>query len=136
MKVLGVLSLAGVFLAGCRPSSDPKEVAAAFWEAVKRSDLSTAKGLMTRTDREIAPDVATQPIREAQASFRFGAVSYDGASSRVATTLQSDGQEHTFDTVLAKEDGLWKVRARRSVMNLVRRAINKSADPLGLKTRG
>jgi hypothetical protein len=113
----GLVSL--VFLvSGCQTVSTPEQVTTAFWEAMADGDIDSAKQYATQKTQHLV----TRQKNLEDAALKTGAVTIDGANATVSTILTLKKPENngdlTFDTVLAKENDLWKVDYQQTLNNL------------------
>lgn len=106
-------------LGGCQTALSPEQVSTAFWEAMAQGDLEAAKKHATQESQSL---VTKQQNLEG-ASLKTGEVIVDGPHAKVATIITLTKPENskvlTFDTVLLKENGLWKVDYQQTLDNLL-----------------
>jgi hypothetical protein len=123
IKKENLARIAGLFgllliLSSCHSGPPPEKVTRAFWEAMARGDIETARQHTTQISQYL---VAKQQNVEG-ASVQTGAVEIDGDNAKVATTLslkkpENNKQFLTFDTALAEEDDQWKVDYLQTMNN-------------------
>lgn len=122
-KRISPAGLAGLFsllvlLSGCQAVLTPEQAAYAFWEAMAAGDIDSAREYATQETQHL---VTKQQNLEG-ASLKTGTVLIDGPNARVSTiiTLKKIESEKvlSFDTVLSKENDLWKVDYQRTLNNL------------------
>ncbi len=115
--------LAGLFsllfmLSGCQTALSPGQVTTAFWEAMVQGDPEAARKHATRETKQL---VTRQQNLEG-ASLKTGAAVIDGPNAKVATVITLKKPESdkvlSFDTVLSKENDLWKVDYQQTLDNL------------------
>jgi hypothetical protein len=119
-------SLAGVaglfcllfMLGGCQAVLSPDQVTLAFWEAMAQSNLESARKHVTQETQHL---VTKQQSLEG-ASIKIGKVVIDGANATVSTIMTLKKPESnkllSFNTVLSKENNLWKVDYQKTLNNL------------------
>lgn len=116
--------LAGLFsllfmLSGCRAVLTPGQVTTAFWEAMAQGDLESARKHITQDTQHL---VIKQQNLEGAAVKTGGAV-IDGLNATVSTIITLKRPERdkvlSFNTVLLKENELWKVDYRQTLNNLL-----------------
>lgn len=114
LSVLPVL----IFLSACQAVSTPEHVTAAFWEAMADGDVEAAREYATQETRLLV--VKQQNLEDA--SVKTGAATLDGNNARVPTAMtlskSENGKLLSFDTVLLKENGLWKIDYQRTLNNV------------------
>jgi hypothetical protein len=119
----GLLSLL-FLLSGCQPVLTPEQVTTAFWEAMAEGNLGSARKYATRDTQHLV----TKQQNLEDATLKTGAVLIDGSNATVSTIMTLKKPENnkvlSFDTVLLKENDLWKVDYQRTLNNL-------SNQPLG-----
>jgi hypothetical protein len=115
--------LAGIFsllfmLSGCQTASSPEQVTTAFWEAMTQGDIESARKYTTHETQYL---VTNQQNLEG-ASIKTGTAVIDDSNAKVATDITLKNPERSkilsFDTVLLKENGLWKTDYRQTLNNL------------------
>ena len=115
--------LAGLFsllfmLSGCQAVSTPEQVTLAFWEAMAQGNLESARKHATPETQQL---VTKQQNLEG-ASVKTGAVVIDGPKATVSTIMTLKNLESnkpiSFNTVLLKENDLWKVDYQQTLNNL------------------
>jgi hypothetical protein len=115
---LAVLSLL-FLLSGCQAVLSPEQVTAAFWEAMADGNVDTARTYATQETQYL---VTKQQNLEG-ATVKTGSILIDGANATVATAMTLKKSESNkdlfFDTVLLKENDLWKIDYQRTLNNLL-----------------
>ena len=115
--------LAGLFsllfmLSGCQAVLSPEQVTLAFWEAMAQSNLESARKHATQETQHL---VTKQQNLEG-ASIKTGEVVINGTNATVSTILTLKKPENnkllSFNTVLLKENDLWKVDYQKTLNNL------------------
>ena len=115
--------LAGLFsllfmLSGCQAVLTPEQVTLAFWEAMAQGDLESARKQATQETQHL---VAKQQNLEG-ASIKTGEVVIDGPNATVSTIMTLKKPENneylSFNTVLLKENDLWKIDYQQTLNNL------------------
>jgi len=116
--------LAGLFsllfmLSGCQTVLTPEQVTLAFWEAMAQGNLESARKHATQETQHL---VTKQQNLEG-ASLKTGEVVIDGPNATVSTIMtlkKPENNKHlSFNTVLLKENDLWKVDYQRTLNNLL-----------------
>lgn len=117
------LRLAGLFsllfmLSGCQTALSPEQTTATFWKAMAKGDLESARRHTTLETQ----DLVTKQQNLEGSSLETGVIVIDGSNARVATVITLRKPESNklspFDTVLLKENDLWKVDYRQTLNNL------------------
>lgn len=115
--------LAGLFsllfmLSGCQAVLTPEQVTLEFWEAMAQGDLESARKHATQETQHL---VTKQQNLEG-ASLKTGEVVIDGPNATVSTIMTLKKPENneylSFNTVLLKENDLWKVDYQQTLNNL------------------
>ena len=116
--------LAGLFsllfmLSGCQAVLTPEQVTLAFWEAMAQGNLESARKHATQGTQHL---VTKQQNLEG-ASLKTGEVVIEGSNARVSTIMtlkKPESNKHlSFNTVLLKENDLWKVDYQQTLNNLL-----------------
>ncbi|MER2514141.1 MAG: hypothetical protein ABTQ25_17285, partial [Nitrosomonas ureae] len=115
MGVLGLLFI----LSGCQTTFSPEQTTTAFWNAMVKGELESAKKYTTRETQDL---VVKQENIIGASLEKTGMIVIDGPNAKVATVVMLKNHENnkplTFDTVLLKEDDVWKVDYRKTLNNL------------------
>ena len=115
--------LAGLFsllfmLSGCQDVLTPEQVTLTFWEAMAQGNLESARKQVTQETQHL---VAKQQNLEG-ASIKTGEVVIDGPNATVSTIMTLKKPENneylSFNTVLLKENDLWKIDYQQTLNNL------------------
>ncbi|MGZ8225220.1 MAG: hypothetical protein ACXWT3_01115 [Methylococcaceae bacterium] len=134
-----VAGLAGLFsllflLSGCQAVLTPEQVTTAFWEAMAKGHLDTAKKYATQETQYLV----TKQQNLEDAALKTGEALIDGSSATVLTIMTLKKPENnkvlSFETVLLKDNDLWKVDYQRTLNNLLSlpfRDIFKSLRAIG-----
>jgi hypothetical protein len=105
-------------LSGCQAVLSPEQVTLAFWEAMAQSNLESARKHATQETQHL---VTKQQNLEG-ASIKIGEVVIDGTNATVSTIMTLKKPESnkllSFNTVLLKENDLWKVDYQKTLNNL------------------
>lgn len=113
----GLLTLL-LLLSGCQAALTPEQVATAFWVAMAEGNLDSAREYATQETRHLV----TKQQNLEEATVKTGAILIDGSNATVATVMTlkkpENNKELSFDTVLLKENDLWKVDYQRTLNNL------------------
>jgi len=114
----GLLSLL-FMLSGCQAVLTPEQVTTAFWEAMAEGNLDSAKKYATQETQHLV----TKQQNLEDATLKTGVVLIDGSNATVSTIMTLKKPESnnvlSFDTVLLKENDLWKVDYQRTLNNLL-----------------
>jgi len=113
----GLLSLL-LLLSGCQTALSPEQVTRAFWEAMAQGDPDSAGKYATQDTQHLV----TKQQNLEDATVTTGAIFIEGSNARVATVMTlkkpESNKDLSFDTVLLKENELWKVDYQRTLNNL------------------
>ncbi len=128
--------LAGLFclfsVAGCQATRPPDEVSKIFWQAMTDKDLATARQHATVDSREMIGEDSGLPLQ--QISLQMGETTITGDSASVATRVTSQTlpqyREFSFDTLLLKQEGRWKVDYRRTLQMMPKMPLQNLIDNL------
>jgi hypothetical protein len=105
-------------LSGCQVVLSPEQVTLAFWEAMAQSNLESARKHATQETQHL---VTKQQNLEG-ASIKTGEVVINGTNATVSTIMTLKKPENnkllSFNTVLLKENDLWKVDYQKTLNNL------------------
>ncbi len=124
-KKNSLAGLAGLFsllllLSGCQSVLTPEQVTSAFWEAMVQGDIENAKKHATRETQFLV----TRQQNLDGATLKTGAVAINGSNAEVATIITLKKPENnkvlSFNTVLLKENDLWKVDYQHTLNNLLK----------------
>lgn len=113
----GLISLL-LILSACQAALSPGQVTLAFWEAMAQGNLESARKHATKNTQQL---VIKQQNLEG-ASIKTGEVVIDGPNASVLTimTLKKPDSKAplSFNTVLLKENDLWKVDYQQTLSNI------------------
>lgn len=116
-RLTGLLSLL-LLLSGCQAALTPEQVTTEFWEAMAEGHLDSAKKYATQETQHLV----TKQQNLEDATVKTGAILIDGSNATVTTVMTLEKPESnkdlSFDTVLLKENDLWKVDYQRTLNNL------------------
>jgi hypothetical protein len=105
-------------LSGCQAVLTPEQVTLAFWEAMAQGNLESARKHATQETQHL---VTKQQNLEG-ASLKTGEVVIDGPNATVSTIMTLKKPESnkplSFNTVLLKENDLWKVDYQQTLNNI------------------
>jgi hypothetical protein len=114
MRLLSLLFL----LSGCQAALPPEQVTTEFWEAMAQGNLDSARKYATQETQHLV----TKQQNLEDATVKTGAILIDGSNATVATVMTlkkpENNKDLSFDTVLLKENDLWKVDYQRTLNNL------------------
>jgi hypothetical protein len=100
-----------IALWGCSAAgSSPEQVAEDFWLASKNGDAERARELVLSTSQAKIKEPETG--KSQVGDYALGASQIDGDQATVETTLSGlsgMSRDLSFNTVLAREDGVWKI---------------------------
>ncbi|ALQ52353.1 hypothetical protein [Nitrosomonas ureae] len=117
-RLIGILSLLFLFN-GCQTTLSPEQTTTAFWKAMVNGELETARKYTTRETQDLV--IKQENIMGASLE-KTGVIVIDGPDAKVATMIMLKNHESnkplTFDTVLLKEDDVWKVDYQKTLTNL------------------
>ncbi|MGR8981851.1 MAG: hypothetical protein ACU84H_17415 [Gammaproteobacteria bacterium] len=123
-----------ILLSGCQAVKTPEQVTAAFWQAMARGDVESARKQATQESRHL---ISRQQNLE-NAEVQIGTIVIDGLNATVETILTLKKPENnkplTFNTALVKEKDQWKVDYQQTLNNLLNRPfaeIFKSLRTIG-----
>ncbi|MDI1293128.1 MAG: DUF4878 domain-containing protein [Methylobacter sp.] len=113
----GLLSLL-FLLGGCQAVLSPEQVTTAFWEAMAEGNLDSARKYATQETQHLV----TKQQNLEDALVKTGVILIDDFNATVATVMTlkkpENNKDLSFDTVLLKENDLWKVDYQRTLNNL------------------
>lgn len=113
----GLLSLL-FMLSGCQAVLPPEQVTTVFWEAMAEGNLDSARKYATQETQYLV----TKQQNLEEATVKTGVILIDGSNATVATVMTlkkpENNKDLSFDTVLLKENDLWKVDYQRTLNNL------------------
>ena len=116
-RSIGILSLLFI-LSGCQTILSPEQATATFWEAMANGELESARKYTTSETQYLV-------IKQENligASLETGVIVINGPNAKVATVIALKDHENNknlaFDTVLLKENNVWKVDYRQTLNNL------------------
>lgn len=114
----GLLSLL-FLLSGCQAVSTPEQVTRAFWETMAEGNVDSARKYATQETQYLV----TKQQNLEDATLKTGAVLIDGSNATVSTVMTLKKPENnkvlSFNTVLLKEDDVWKVDYLQTLNNLL-----------------
>ena len=109
-----------LLLTGCKTGETPEEVTKAFWHALAVNDLETARKYATKESQHLVTIHSDLPLEEA--SLETGETQIDGDTAsvevRIGYELLSQNQQFRFNTLLSKENELWKVDYQQTVASM------------------
>ncbi|PXW89984.1 hypothetical protein C8R34_103142 [Nitrosomonas sp. Nm84] len=117
LRLTGILSLLFI-LSGCQTILSPEQVTATFWKAMANGELESARKHTTQDTQYLVNKqesiIGTSP--------ETGVIVINDPNAKVATVIALNNPENnktlTFDTVLLKENNVWKVDYRQTLNNL------------------
>ena len=119
-SLTGLIGLLAVLflLSGCQAALTPEQVTTEFWEAMAEGNLDSAKKYATQETQHLV----TKQQNLEEAAVKTGAILIDGSNATVSTVVTlkkpENNKDLSFDTVLLKENDLWKVDYQRTLNNL------------------
>ncbi|MDP1786195.1 MAG: hypothetical protein U1D41_15820 [Nitrosomonas sp.] len=115
-RLTGILSLLFI-LSGCQTILSPEQATKTFWTAMANGELESAKKYSTRETQYLV-------IKQENligTSLETGVIVINGPIAKVATVIALKNNENnkilSFDTVLLKENDVWKVDYRQTLNN-------------------
>ncbi|PTN11576.1 DUF4878 domain-containing protein [Nitrosomonas aestuarii] len=115
-RLTGIFSLLFI-LSGCQTILTPEQATTTFWKAMANGDLESAKKYTTQETQYLV----TKQENIMGASLETGVIVIDGLNAKVATVIMPKNPESnqllSFDTVLLKENDVWKVDYRQTLNN-------------------
>lgn len=121
-------------LTGCQAVKTPEQVTVLFWQAMTKGDIETARKLVTQETRDL---VSKQENLE-NAEVQTKKIVINGLNADVETVLTLKKPEInkplSFNTVLAKENDLWKIDYQKTLNNLLNQPFGellKSLQAIG-----
>lgn len=114
MKLLSlILIICSLTLTACQASIDtPKQVTEKYWQALKNTDMVTAKKLITKQSEQDLNNPLSQPT---ETNVFLGDVTLDNNQAIVRTMLSINPENHIeFNTYLSLENKQWRVDATRT----------------------
>ncbi len=116
-RLAGLLTLL-LLLSGCQAALTPEQVTTEFWEAMAEGNLDSAREYATQETQHLV----TKQQNLEDATVKTGAILIDGSNATVATVMAlkkpENNKDLSFDTILLKENDLWKVDYQRTLNNL------------------
>lgn len=115
-RLTGIFSLLFI-LSGCQTIVTPEQATTTFWKAMANGDPESAKKYTTQETQYLV----TKQENIMGASLETGVIVIDGLNAKVATVITPKNPESnkllSFDTVLSKENDVWKVDYRQTLNN-------------------
>ena len=116
--IIGLFCLQ-LLLVSCQTADQPADITKAFWVALAKNDLQTARQFATQDSHSLITE-ASEPAKEVP--LQIGTIEINDQNATVETQMivQSDGsnKEVQFKTYLEKENGLWKVDYQQTLDNM------------------
>jgi hypothetical protein len=105
-----------LFFSGCQTGKSPEEVTNLFWQALAQGQVENAKKHVTQDSQHL---VNLKDI-ETHSTIKIGVavVEESDADATVETTITRNKRQVTFNTVLLKENDIWKVDYLQTQMNI------------------
>ncbi|MBA3756970.1 MAG: hypothetical protein H0X02_12430, partial [Nitrosomonas sp.] len=105
-------------LSGCQTILSPEQATATFWKAMANGELESARKYTTEETQYLV----NKQENLVGASPETGVIVINGPNAKVATVIALKNHESnkilSFDTVLLKENNVWKVEYRQTLNNL------------------
>ncbi|MGH7540574.1 MAG: hypothetical protein ACRELC_06220, partial [Gemmatimonadota bacterium] len=98
-----------------------------FWTAAREGDVETVRALSFETE---SASLDVEPGRSAIREYTLGTTRVDGEEAFVETTVRGTDETPvvvTFETVLVKRDGDWKVDLERTGERMMKAALEQAA---------
>ncbi len=122
MKYL--ILLVAILSSGCSKNIDTSEVidvTGKFYDALMINDIKIARQYIL--DKENLLDDGTTSF--AFNKYTFSRVSINNEQAFVSTSLEGKGKPSLYSTVLIKENGTWMILVKKTMLNMIRDAVQK-----------
>ena len=117
--IIGLFCLQFLVVSCQTAAEQPAEVTKAFWIALAKNDLQTARQFVTQDSHSLITE-ASEPAKDVPLKIGTIEINDQNATVETQTIVQSDGsnKEVQFKTYLKKENGLWKVDYQQTLDNM------------------
>jgi len=120
-----------LLVSACATQKSQQEIASDFWAAMMANDIAKAQtyakqGTMTNVTPKENANVQKVEIRHAREENGLTFV-----PTTIIGTENGKPQRRTFDTVLAKEDGEWKVDFDKTTTSILGISMEKVVEGMG-----
>ncbi|UOA08301.1 DUF4878 domain-containing protein [Methylobacter sp. S3L5C] len=106
-------------LSGCQGVLTPEQVTTKFWKAMVEGNLDSARKYATQETQQLV----TKQQNMDDATLKTSAILIDGSNATVSTIITLKDPEInkvlSFNTVLLKENDLWRIDYQRTLNNLL-----------------
>lgn len=130
VKVAGLIYIL-LLLYGCQ-SATPEEVTTKFWRALASGQIENAKNQTTQDSQRFV-NLQEQEI-DKNSAIKTGEAVVNDLNASVETTINRNDKPVSFNTVLLKENGNWKVDYQQTHTNIAMAPLDgiaKSLQKLG-----
>ena len=116
MKKLLIIFFTTLLISACTPvAENPRDVAAQYWQALKRGDIETARSFVSIDSQQSFDEYLTLPPDQ---QTPIGEINLGAQQTIVVTIIYPEGNApddyRAFDTVMVLENGQWKIDATKS----------------------
>ncbi len=116
IKKFLIIFFTTAIVAACTPvAENPRDVAAQYWQALKRGDTETARSFVSLDSQQSFDEYLTLPPDQQTA---IGEINLGTQQTIVVTIIYPEGNApddyRAFDTVMVLENGQWKIDATQS----------------------
>lgn len=126
-----LLTISILLLISCANSNTPSKVADNFWKAVASKDVEAAKELVvegTMENTSFSKDAELEVVgigKEADIENEIANV-----DTEINVTNKDKTRSYKFETVLVKEDNLWKVDFDKTMSSMIGFSMKQLEDSL------
>ncbi len=109
---------------GCSNSIDtsaPTSVTSKFYNALIKNDIKSARQYIL--DKENLPDDGTTSFSIDK--YKFSEIAINDNQAFITTSLVFKGKTSKHSTVLTKVNGKWKILIKKTMLNMIRNAIQE-----------
>ena len=124
------VAVAFLVVAGCGGGASPEKVAQGFWDAVTASDTEGVKTYIRKADYKMVQEKKGKDSGLAEGTIELGAAEIDGDNATVPATLSMKGKTYEIDTMLVREDGVWKVNLDSTMDSMMQAMMGTTMEAL------
>jgi hypothetical protein len=108
------------FLISCKTVEQPADVTKAFWGALAKNDLQTARQYATKESQRLLNQVSEPSWEDVPLQIGTIEINDNYATVETQTIVHNTGSKKdiTFETYLQRENGLWKVDYQQTLDNM------------------